>query len=371
MFSYKPDYLMMSAGPTTVSGNTLQARSRNFGNPDLDEDFFKFYDYLCFKFKFVFGTEKSQVIIMNGEGMLGLDSACASLTEKNDNVLVISNGVFGAGFKDLIEIYGGNVTTFDSDWKESININKLEEFLSKNSNFKYATLVHCDTPSGILNDIAPICKLLKSKGILTVVDTVAAIGGVEFKMDEWGVDIALAASQKVFSAAPGLTIIAISNEAWKLMENRKTPISSFYCNLLLWKNCVENRLFPYTMPSSDIISLNVALDNLLSSTLTTSFQKHIEMRDLCLKELKNMGCELYLNKNFSPTVTAFIPPKDISAKELLKIMKKEFNILLSGSYGPLKESVIRIGHMGENSREDRVRYTLDCLKKAILLLKNN
>lgn len=369
MFFYRPNYLMMSAGPTNVAGNTLQARSKNFGNPDLDDDFFKFYDYLCYKFKQVFGTEKSQVIIMNGEGMLGLDAACASLTEKDDKVLVISNGVFGAGFKELVEIYGGNVTLFESSWKESINLKELEKFLNNNSNFKFATLVHCDTPSGILNDIAPVCKLLKSKGILTVVDTVAAIGGVEFNMDEWGVDVALAASQKVFSAAPGLTIMAISDDAWKAIENRSTPIPSFYCNLSLWKNCVENRLFPYTMPASDIISLNTALDNLLSGTLIGSFYRHIEMRDLCLKELKDMGCELYLNKDFSPTVTAFIPPKGINASSLLETMKKNFNILLSGSYGPLKDSVVRIGHMGENAREDRVRFTLDCLRKAIERLR--
>lgn len=369
MFFYRPNYLMMTAGPTTLAGNTLHSRSRNFGNPDLDEDFFHFYDYLCKKFKDIFETKDGQIIIMNGEGMLGLDAACASLTEKDDEVLVIGNGVFGIGFKDLIEIYGGKVTLFETDWKKSIDFEKLKQFLETNSNFKYATLVHCDTPSGILNDIEPICKLLKSKNILTVVDTVAAIGGTPFKMDEWGVDIALAASQKVFSAAPGLTILGISKDAWKSIEERKTPIPSFYCNLLLWKNCVEEKLFPYTMPASDIISLNTAIENMLSETLYRGFERHIEMRDLCIESLRKMGCSLYLENNFSPTVTAFIPPEGISAKELISFMKKEFNILLSGSYGPLKDTVVRIGHMGENAREDRIRFTLDCLEKAICMLK--
>ena len=301
--------------------------------------------------------------------MLGLDSACASLTEKGDRVLVISNGFFGEGFKELIEPYGGEVTVFESSWKKSIDLESLKDFLEKDSDFKYATVIHCDTPSGLLNDIGPVCQLLKSKGILTVVDTVAALGGVDFRMDEWNIDIMLSASQKVFSAAPGLTIVAVSNDAWYAMENRTTPIPSFYCNLLHWKNIEEKKSFPYTMPASDIISLGTAIDNLLSETLFRVFDRHEEMRDLCIERLKDLGCSLYLESNFSPTVTAFYPPEGIRVEDLLVHLRTKYNILLSGSYGPLAGKVIRIGHMGENAREDRVRFTLDCLEKAIIDLK--
>lgn len=370
MLFYRPDYLMMTAGPTMVSGNVLHARSKYFGNPDLDSDFFSYYKFVCHRLSQFFGTEKSKVIIMSGEGMLGLDSACASLTEKGDRVLVISNGVFGEGFKDLVEIYGGEVTLFESSWKKSIDLEALKKFLEEDSNFKYATLVHCDTPSGILNDVSPVCQLLKSKGILTVVDTVAALGGVDFRTDEWGVDVALAGSQKVFSAAPGLTMVAVSDNAWKAMESRKTPITSFYCNLLLWKDCEEKKMFPYTMPVSDIMSLGVSIDNLLSETVYRLFDRHEEMRDLSIDRLKNVGCELYLESDYSPTVTAFIPPEGISAQELIDHMRNKYKILLAGSYGPLSGKVVRIGHMGENAREDRVRFTLDCIEKSINELLN-
>ncbi|MGL5175933.1 MAG: pyridoxal-phosphate-dependent aminotransferase family protein [Cetobacterium sp.] len=369
MLFYRPNYLMMTAGPTTVSGNALHARSKVFGNPDLDPDFLSYYKFVCHRLRNFIGSEESKILIMSGEGMLGLDAACASLTEKGDKVLVISNGFFGEGFKELIEPYGGNVTIFESSWKKSIDLESLKSFLEKDSDFKYATIIHCDTPSGLLNDIGPVCQLLKSKGILTVVDTVAALGGVDFRMDEWGVDIALSASQKVFSAAPGLTIVAVSDDAWKAMENRSTPIPSFYCNLLHWKNIEEKKSFPYTMPASDIISLGTAIDNLLSETLYRTFDRHEEMRDLCIERLKELGCTLYLEDNFSPTVTAFYPPEGIRAEDLLVHLRTKYNILLSGSYGPLAGKVIRIGHMGENAREDRVRFTLDCLEKAIIDLK--
>lgn len=362
---YKPNYLMMTAGPTTIAGNTLFSRSKFFGNPDLDPNFFNYYNELCNKLKTFFGTTKNDVIIMSGEGMLGLDSACASLTEKGDRVLVISNGIFGEGFKELIEPYGGDVTIFNSSWKKSIDINALSDFLEIDSNFKYATIVHCDTPSGILNDIAPVCKLLKSKNILTVVDCVASLGGVEILMDEWNIDIILGASQKVFSSAPGLTILAISSDAWKMIENRKSPIPSFYCNLSLWKNIDFNSGFPYTMPASDILSLGTAIDNLLSEPSFHTYDRHLLVRDICIDRLKSLKCSLYLENNFSPTVTAFLPPKHIDSLIFLKHLREKYNLLLAGSYGSLANKIIRIGHMGENAREGKILYTLDILEQAI------
>ena len=226
---YKANYLMMTPGPTMVRENVLKARCSFFGNPDLDPNFFNFYDKLCKKTGKLFGAKKAQTIIMNGEGMLGLDTACASLTEPGDKVLVISNGIFGDGFKDLVETYGGEVTLLETDIKKTLDIDKLRIFLEKNKNFKYATIVHCDTPSGVLNNVEVICKILKSEGIMTVVDSVAAVGGVQLDVDGWGIDIALGGSQKVFSAPSGITIMTVSNDAWKAIESRKTPIFIIQC----------------------------------------------------------------------------------------------------------------------------------------------
>ena len=224
---YKPDYLMMTPGPSIVRQNVMERRAEFFGNPDLDEDFFKFYDKLAEKTAKIFGCKKESMIFMSGEGMVGLDSACASLTESGDRVLVIENGLFGAGFADMVKPYGGEPVTLSFDTKRKIDIEKVKEFLEKDSNFKFATVVHCDTPTGVLNDVKEICRLLKSKGILTVVDTVAAIGGEHFNAEEFGADIALGGSQKCFSAPPGITMLSVSDDAWKAIKNRKTPIASF------------------------------------------------------------------------------------------------------------------------------------------------
>lgn len=95
----------------------------------------------------------------------------------------------------------------------------------------------------MLNDIDKICPLLKEKGILTVVDSVSAMGGEEVRVDDWNIDIVLGASQKCISAPPGLTILSISDDAFNAMKNRKTPIASFYCNLLTWEDYYEKSGF--------------------------------------------------------------------------------------------------------------------------------
>ena len=132
------------------------------------------------------------------------------------------------------------------------------DFLRDNHDFKVATLVHCETPSGITNPIDRIAPLLHSYGILTIVDSVSAMGGEPLLTDEWKIDITLGVSQKCLSAPPGLTIVSVSDAAWKAMKNRKTPIAGFYCNLRIWENWYEKQWFPYTQPISALHALRKA-----------------------------------------------------------------------------------------------------------------
>ena len=116
-------------------------------------------------------------------------------------------------------MYGGEPVLYTSDYSRGIDAEKLEEFLKKDSNFKYATIVHCDTPTGVLNDVSKICSLLNKYNILTVVDSVSGMVGEELRVDDWKIDIALGGSQKAFSCPTGLTMVSISENALKMMKN--------------------------------------------------------------------------------------------------------------------------------------------------------
>lgn len=352
---------IMTPGPTQVRENVRLARAMETTNPDLDIQFYDFYKDTCEKIGEFLKT-KNQVRILSGEGILGLEAACASLTEKGDRVLVLDNGIFGEGFADFVKMYGGEPIFFKGDRRKAIDIDELKIFLSKDSNFKYATIVHCDTPSGMLNPVEDICPLLKENGILTVVDSVSAMGGEELKVDDWNIDIALGGSQKCLSAPAGLTFLSISEDAFKVMESRKTPIASFYCNLLVWKDYYEKKWCPYTPPISDIIGLRQAVENLLEDKDT--LERHRNIGRSLREAVKLAGLKLYTRNGYSNTVTVIEVPEGIESKDLINYILKEYNVLVAGSFGFLEGKVIRIGNMGENAREEKIIYTLNALQRS-------
>jgi len=152
-------YKVMTAGPVQVRENVREARALECTNPDLDMDFFDFYKETCELLEMSMHATDHQALILGGEGILGLEAACASLTEPGDRVLVIDNGIFGEGFKDFVSMYGGEPVLYTTDYHKPVDIEELAAFLEKDHDFKYATVVHCDTPSGVLNDVETISRM--------------------------------------------------------------------------------------------------------------------------------------------------------------------------------------------------------------------
>ena len=351
-------------GPTRVRENVRLEIAKETTNPDIDVEFCEFYKNTCKKMSSILNTE-NDVYILSGEGILGLEAACASLTEPGDKVLVIDNGIFGRGFDDFVKMYGGEVVYFSGDYTKEIDIEELEKFLQKENDFKYATVVHCDTPTGVLNDLSKICPLLKRYNILTVVDSVAAMVGDEIRVDDWQIDIALGGSQKAISAPTGLTIVSISEDAKNSMKNRKTPIVGFYLNLTIWENYYENKWFPYTMPINEIIGLDRAIDNILEEKLENVLARHEKIASATRKAFTEYGLKLYLESGYSNTVTAVEIPENIGALNLTKHMLEKYNTLVSTSLYDYKDKLLRIGHMGENANLEFIIYVLNVIDKSL------
>ncbi len=181
-------YKIMTPGPTQVAENVRLARSRECTNPDLDESFVEFYKETCEEISRLLHTD-NETLILGGEGILGLEAACASMTEPGDRVLVLDNGIYGRGFADFVSMYGGCPELYSRDYRETLDVQELEAFLKEHHDYKYATVVHGDTPSGMLNDVSAICPLLKKYGIMTVVDSVSASFGEPMRISDWQIDI--------------------------------------------------------------------------------------------------------------------------------------------------------------------------------------
>ena len=358
---YKPNY---APGPTEVRENVRLARAKRTNNSDFDKTFVRYYREVSQKMGKVMGTT-NEVLLLAGEGILALEAACASLTEPGDRVLVLDNGIYGEGFKDFVSIYGGVPVVLSFDHRSGIPAEAVRAYLEKDSDFKYATLVHCDTPTSVLNNVAELCPLLKEYGILTVVDSVAGMVGEPINVDANRIDICCGGTQKAISAPVGLAIVSVSADAQKAMDNRKTPIASFYANLQVFKGYAEKEYLPYTTSAGDVAALDAALDNILEEGIETVFARHDRIASAVREAAQAYGLELFLDSDRSNTVTAIRIPEEIGALRLQDHLSENYNLLVATSLAQYADVILRIGHMGENAFIDKLIYVLSIIDNGL------
>ncbi len=351
--------MLMTPGPTEISPRIRNAMSLPIQNPDIDEEFFDFYHDLEGKLKEIYQTEKD-ILILGGEGILGLEAAVASTIDKNDKVLCLSNGIFGDGFVDFVKMHGEEPVHCDFPYKSILSPEKVKELVEEND-FEVATMVHCETPTGTLNNIEEILSILKDAGVLTVVDAVSSLAGVQVPTQN--IDICIGGSQKCLSAPPGLTILSISDYAWRVISEKDQ--NSFYTNLAIWKEMwLEDEYFPYTHLVSNIYGLDEAANVVLEEGLENVFKRHEKSAKKCREMAKNMGFSLYPKKEkyCSPTVTALYV--EGMAKNFQKRVREDHGILLATSLGDLENNILRIGHMGYNATIGKVKKTMKALESV-------
>lgn len=358
-------YKIMTPGPTQVAQNVRTARSLPCTNPDLDETFVTFYKETCELISRLLHTG-GETLILDGEGILGLEAACASLTEPGDKVLVLDNGIYGRGFADFVTMYGGIPEILKADGRMAFPAEKLAAHLAAHHDYTYATLVHCDTPSGVLNDIHTLCPLLKKYGILTVVDSVSGMFGEDVRVDDARIDLLCGGSQKAVSAPPGLSFVTISGDAKCKIKNRTVPIAAFYANLSIFDGYHVKKWFPYTMPISDIYGLRAAIDNIAADK--GMLLRHANIAAATRSALTDSGLTLYLKDGFSNTVTVFDVPNETTADAILHTMRNTHGIMLAGSFDELAGKVIRIGHMGANANVTDMTETMAALSDTLAAL---
>lgn len=358
---YKPNY---APGPTEVRENVRLARAKRTNNSDFDKTFVRYYRAVSQKMGKVMGTT-NEVLLLAGEGILALEAACASLTEPGDRVLVLDNGIYGEGFKDFVSIYGGEPIALSFDHHSGIPAEAVRAYLEKDSDFKYATLVHCDTPTSVLNNVAALCPLLKEYGILTVVDSVAGMVGEPINVDANKIDICCGGTQKAISAPVGLAIVSVSADAQKAMDDRKTPIASFYANLQVFKGYAEKEYLPYTTSAGDVAALDAALDNILEEGIETVFARHDRIASAVREAAQAYGLELFLDSDRSNTVTAIRIPEEIGALRLQDHLSERYDLLVATSLAQYADVILRIGHMGENAFIDKLIYVLAIIDNGL------
>ena len=359
----------MTPGPTAVPQPVRDAMSRELINPDVDPRFREIYDRLTERLARAYGVDPSvpaadggrDVVALGGEGILGLEAAVASLVESGTEVLCLANGRYGEGFADFVESYGGEATLVAAERDEPLPLDALDEALAADgADVDLVTMVHCETPTGTLNDVdAALDRVAAADSeVLTVVDAVSSLGGVEVPTDR--IDVCLGASQKCFSAPPGLATAAVSDRAWAAMEARDPH--SLYANFLPFRDVSDG--FPYTHLTTEVVALDEALGLLLDEGLDEVRKRHAAAARRCRERGAELGLETVPDpERSSPTVTAFEVPG--RAEGLQEQLRKEHDVILATGLGDGAADILRVGHMGHNARVDRVDEAMDALADVL------
>lgn len=346
--------LLMTPGPTALPEEVREAMARPIQNPDIEPEFTEFYQDLLNKLARVYDTEDG-LLVLAGEGMVGLEASVASLIAPGDRVLCLANGIYGAGFADLVSLHGGEPVLHEIPPTEAFDPDAVAEAVEEYDP-AVATMVHCETPTGVLNDLDEVLSVLDEAGVLTICDAVSSLGGTDVPAES--IDICLGASQKCFSAPPGLATLSVSDAAWEKIE--KTEQHSFYLNLEPWRDLEFDEppaAFPYTHSVSDLYALDTALDLLLEEGRQSVFERHERSAEHCRERGRELGLEPFAPEFASPTVTAFAVE---NAGEIQREVAEEGVVLATG-LGEFSEEILRVGHMGYNAEIEKVNRAMDAL----------
>ena len=357
----------LAAGPVEVSPRVLRALSR----PVLyhyDPAFIEVFDDTCTLVQKVFQT-KYDVVLMQGEAILGLEAAAASLFGPGVKVLNLVSGIFGKGYEHFIKKYSGEYIELAVPYNESISAEAVRAELSADPDIKYLSVVHSETPSGTVNPMKEIGAVAREHGVITIVDTVSGLGSEVFSPEDWGMDVAISGPQKCLGGPPGLSLITVSPDAWHAMERRAPPLRGSFLSILDWKDSwLAGKTFPYTPSVSTVYGLEAALLTVLEEGIESYVGRHQAVARACRRGVEALGLELWAAREeiCGAAVTAVAMPDKTSEKDLRRHMRERYGVMSSGGYGEVAGKLFRLGHMGQAAHPAYLAAQLGILERSLV-----
>ena len=360
------DRLLLGPGPSNVNPRVIKAMSMPIMGY-LDPTFLKVMDELVDMLKVLFGTSNKFTLPLSGTGTSGMEAALVNILEPGDNVVVGVNGLFGQRIADIAERCGANVTTVSADWGHPLNLSDVEKAVQSTDKLALLAAVHIETSTGVIQPLKPLADIAHGQGALFLADAVTSLGGIELKIDEWGVDICYSATQKCVGAPPGMSPITLNDKAVEKIKNRTTSIQSFYLDLLLLeKYWISDRTYHHTASMPIIYAVREALSMAIEEGIPNRAHRHQTNAEALKEGLKVLGFETLAQEGYqAPPLTAPIIPDTVDEATIRKSLLSEYGIEIAGGFGPLAGKIWRIGLMGESSQESNVLTFLKALEELL------
>jgi len=359
------DRVLMGPGPSNVSARVLQAMSAPcIGH--LDPYFLSVMDETQHLLKYLFQTENTFTIPVSGTGSAGMETCFVNLVEPGEEAVVCVNGVFGMRMADIVRRLGGELIQVDGEWGRAIDPEAVRKAV-RGKNPKVLALVHAETSTGVCQPLEDIAHIAHEVGALFLVDMVTSLGGAEVAVDSMGVDVAYSGTQKCISCPPGLSPVTFGPAAIKVLENRKSPIVSWYLDMSMVRSYWgAERKYHHTAPINMIYALREALRIIAEEGLEARFARHQLNHRALVAGIEALGLSMLVPESERlPTLNAVCIPEGINDMKVRKALLTDFGIEIGGGLGDLQGKIWRVGLMGHSSNRKNIFLFLSALETVL------
>ena len=359
-----PTRTLMGPGPLDIHPRVYQAlASPVIGH--LDPAYSEVLDSISEHLRNVFRTKNALTHASPGTGTSGMEICISNLIEPGDRVLVCSNGYFGDRLQQVAESQSADITRIEGEWGNPIDPARIEDVL-RSGQFKLMTLVHAETSTGVLQPMDDIAQLAKEHGVMIVLDTVTSLGGVDVRIDDWGIDAAYSCSQKCLGSPSGLAPVTLSERAIASVKSRKHKVPSFYLDVLRLQSYWTHQGYHHTSSSTLHYGLLEALALIEEEGLENRHTRHLRHNKALVAGIEAMGLQMLVAREHRlPSLSAICIPNGVNDATLRSYLLSNFNLEIGGGLGKLKGKVWRIGLMGFNSSAEKILFALSCLHQAM------
>lgn len=363
-------HFLQIPGPTNVPDRVLRAMAR----PTIDHrgpEFSQLTHEVMDGLKQIFRTSGT-VVIYPSSGTGAWEAALVNTLSPGDKILMFETGYFATLWRNMAMKLGLEVDFVPGDWRHGVDHAVIEEKLSedKKHHIKALMVVHNETSTGVTSRVPEVRKAVDRARhpALLMVDTISSLASIDYRHDEWGVDVTIGCSQKGLMLPPGLGLNAISDKALKAARSARLPKSYWDWESMISDN--KSGFFPYTPATNLLYGLRESLWMLVEEGLENIFARHHRLAEATRRAVKAWGLEiLCLNpEEYSNSLTAVLMPNGYNADELRELILKKFNMSLGTGLGKLKGKIFRIGHLGDFN-ELMLAGTLSGIEMGLALAK--
>ncbi|OOO19573.1 aspartate aminotransferase [Agrobacterium salinitolerans] len=310
----------------------------------------------------------NDVLLIQAEAVLALEAAATSLARPGLRALNIVTSPYGAWFGGWLNRGGATVRNLTASPAKPVTLEEVERALNEGPDFDLLAIVHAESASGILNPLPAIAALARQRGIVTLVDAVASIGGHTFEVDRLGIDIAVIGPQKALAGPAGVSAISISERAWDLFSHGRALENSMLSLLdqkKLWLDAGRGAL-PGTPAPLEFYALEAALDRIEAEGLTSANERHERAAAATRSGIRALGILTWVEEaHASALVSTAILPDTLEAGDFLAAASKKQGADLSYGVGPGAERLIRLNHTGRRAHPEAVKANIAAFASAL------